>query len=163
MAAFLAAVLVSGTLAAAPLGAQGRRTIVVPQPLVVVAHRDLTFGNVLPGIPTAIDARDVVHAALFEIQGPEDAAVRVEFVLPTALTASGSGVLPIAFSANDGNAAHTLTPSASGFSPHLPLISTLGTGGRIYVRLGGTVQPGLPQVGGAYTATIYLTVYDIST
>lgn len=158
----LAAVVLSATVAAAPAPAQGRRTIVVPHPLVVIARSNLTFGNVLPGIRSSVDARDVVHAALFEIQGPSETTVRVEFVLPDAMRNETGGMFPIFFDADDGNASHTLTPGA-GFSPNAPLISTLGAEGRIFVRLGGSVQPNRPQAAGAYSAIIYLTVYDIST
>jgi hypothetical protein len=163
-AVLLAAALTAlSTASVAPVAAQGRRTVVVPQPLVVITHRDLTFGNVLPGIPMAVNARDIERAALFEVRGPEDAVVRLEFVLPDNMRNDRGGLFPIIFAATDGNASFTLTPSPGGFSPNAPLISTLGTEGRIYIRLGGSVQPGLPQQGGAYSATIHLTVFDVST
>ena len=55
------------------------------RPLTALALNDLTFGTVLPGIPSSVAANDAAHAGLFEIQGPAGASVRVDFVLPSAL------------------------------------------------------------------------------
>jgi hypothetical protein len=145
-----------------PLEAQVNRAR-VPRSLLVVAHNDLTFGTVFPGVSAAVGVHDPRRAALFEIEGPADAAVRVELLLPSVLTTTGGAELPIGFGPGDGFAdfSRGWPPRGSVFNPHGPLISTLGPNGRLYVRLGGRVQPALPQVGGAYRGTIYLTVYDI--
>jgi hypothetical protein len=89
----------------------------------------------------------------------------VEFVLPTALIGAGGALLPVSFGPTDGFAdfSRGRPPRGVAFNPHAPLISSLGPNGRIWVRLGGTVLPGRPQAGGAYSATIFVTVYDIST
>jgi hypothetical protein len=69
---------------ASPLQAQRRQMPMrgVP-PLMALALHDLTFGTVLPGIPSTVSVNDPLHAGLFEIKGPANASVRVELVLPT--------------------------------------------------------------------------------
>ena len=148
------------------LHAQGVRNRVVPVPdrLMALARADLRFRNVLPGIPQSISPRQGDRAALFEIQGPSGAAVRVELVLPEALvtTHETPARMPISFGAADGFYSRSENLEAGQvFHPLLPLITTLGEGGRLFVRLGGTVRPGLPQAGGEYHAEIMLIVYDI--
>jgi hypothetical protein len=150
---------------AAPLGAQaaarGFRTPV--RPLAAVALSDLTFGTVLPGIPATIGVLDHRHAALFQVEGPADATVRIELVLPSALAGAGGALLPIAFGPGDGFAdfSRGQPPRGTSFDPNGPLLSTLGPNGRLWVRLGGTVLPGRPQAGGWYSGTIFVTVYDL--
>jgi hypothetical protein len=152
---------------ALPLHAQGARSRAVPMPenrLMALARMDLRFRSVLPGIPQSISPRQGDRAALFEIQGPSGAAVRVELLLPEALVTGDEPFarLPISFGAADGFYARTENLEiGQAFHPLLPLITTLGDGGRLFVRLGGTVRPGLPQAGGAYRAEITLIVYDI--
>jgi hypothetical protein len=149
---------------ALPLAAQARppRVLVVP-PLLAIALNDLTFGSVLPGIPSAVSPLDVHRAGQFEVTGPAGASVRVEFVLPSALTADGGARLPISFGAGDGLAdfSREHLPHGIVFDPHAPVIGTLSADGRLFLRLGATALPGRPQAGGTYRATISLTVYDL--
>jgi hypothetical protein len=162
------------TLAAAALAAgcvtslraqAGPRRVAVPISLLAIALNDLEFTGVLPGIPKSVNVHDPRYSALFEIQGQPNASVRVELVLPGALSASAGAMLPIVFGPGDGFADYSRgqTPLGVTFNPYAPLISTLSTTGQIYVRLGGTVLPGRPQNGGEYRATIILTVYDLGT
>lgn len=156
-----AAALAPGSLV--PLLAQGPpRRAQVPNHLLALARSNLTFGTVLPGIPSSVNAHDPHRSALFEIRGPSGAAVRVELVLPDALTNDVGGLLPILFGSADGFAfSHEGADIGIVFNPHNPLIGTLGAGGRMFVRLGGTVLPGRPQTGGSYFASIMLVVYDL--
>ncbi len=134
-----------------------------PRPLLALAHSDLRFGTVLPGIPARVNARDLGHAALFEVRGPFGAAVRIELLLPSALDGLGDALLPISFGPGDGLAGFTRdSPSSLSFNPANPLIATLGPNGSLWVRLGGTVLPGRPQLGGPYSGTIVITVFDLS-
>jgi hypothetical protein len=158
------AALAALAASAAPLRGQARTP--PASPLFAVSLSDLTFGIVLPGIPTSVNVFDHEHAALFELQGVADIPVRVELVLPVALVSHDGGhFLPINFGPGDGFAdfSRGKPPRGIAFDPHAPLNSALGPNGRLWVRLGGTVTPGRPQRGGAYSATIYLTVYDLST
>jgi hypothetical protein len=130
--------------------------------LQVLAHNDLTFGTVLPGVSVHVNPRDAMRAALFEIQGPGGAAIRIELLLPDAMTANETSRMPLFFGAESGTFGITRGPQESlDFNPLNPLITTLSHEGRLYVRLGGTAQPARPQDGGSYRATILLTVFDI--
>jgi hypothetical protein len=153
-----------GTALPHPAAAQVSRIPgAVPRPFMAIAHRDLTFGQVLPGIPEAVRPDDLRHAGLFEIQGSADAAVRVEFLLPDALVAPFGALLPIAFGHGDGFAdfSHGRPPRGLRFDPRTPLITTLGPNGRLLIRLGGTVSPTRDQPGGPYHAAVSITVYDL--
>jgi hypothetical protein len=142
---------------------QVRPPRIVPSALLALAVRDLSFGTVLPGVPSSVPAHDPLRAGLFQIEGPADASVRVEFVLPAALVSLSGDLLTVSFGPQDGFAdfSHGRPPRGVVFDPRSPLITTLGPNGRLFVRLGGTVLPALPQPGGAYHATIFLTVYDL--
>lgn len=161
--AVTAMALAGATVAPAQVGPP--RRLVVPVFLQVTARNDLTFGTVLPGIRTAINPHDVHRAGLFEIQGPANASVRIEFTLPAALTADGGGYLPLTFAAGDGysDVSPGGPPHGVTFDPRAALVTTLSADGRLFVRLGGSVQPLVPQLGGAYRATITLSVFDLGT
>jgi hypothetical protein len=151
-------------LGVAPLRAQSRVVPVVP-PLLALAVNSLSFGTIFPGIPVSVSAADAHKAGLFQVQGPAGASVRVEFVLPAALVADDGARLPVIFGPRDGFAdfSGALAPHGLSFDPHAPVIGSLGDAGRLFLRIGGTALPARPQSGGAYRATIYLTVYDLGT
>ena len=149
---------------ASALRAQARppRTLVVP-PLLAIALSDLSFGTVLPGVPVSVSVNDVHGSGQFELQGPADASVRLEFTLPPALTSEHGAQLTVRFGAGDGlvSASRDHLLHARLFDPHGPVITTLGADGHLFVRLGGTALPDRPQEAGSYHATISLTVFDL--
>lgn len=148
-----------------PVTAQAGPFPLVPRPRVFMAVplRDLTFGEVLPGIPEAVSVDHPRQAGMFEIQGIPDGTVRLEFLLPEALVSTEGAAMPIAFGPSDGYAdfSRGRPPRGSKFDPHLPLVAALGPNGRLIVRLGGTVSPTRGQPRGEYQATIALTVFDL--
>lgn len=148
---------------ASGLWAQAGPASAVVRPLLALAHNDLSFGYVLPGVPSTVNVHDPRHAALFEIQGPAEASVRVELLLPSALRSAAGDLLPVSFGPEDGYSdfSRGRPPRGTVFDPHGPLISSLGPNGKVYVRLGGTVTPARPQASGVYSATIFLTVFDL--
>jgi hypothetical protein len=114
------------------------------------------------GIPSTVLTTDVRGAGLFEINGSQHEAVRVEFLLPESLNSDDGHELPISFGPGDGAAATDMGRfHGVGFDPRQPLIATLGANGKLYIRLGGTVRPGHRQAAGTYRATVYLSVFDI--
>jgi hypothetical protein len=133
------------------------------EPLTVEAVNDLWFGTVLPGIPVSVSPRDPRHSGQFEVEGPKDADVRIEFSLPAALVSDHGALLPVSFGPGDGFADFSRgTPwHGKAFNPHSPLIRELGPNGRLFLRLGGTVKPVQTQSGGDYSATISMTVYNL--
>lgn len=149
---------------ASPLQAQRRLVPVhIAPPLIAEAVNDLSFGLVLPGIPASIKTGDPYHSGQFEIEGPRDASVRVEFTLPRALVSERGAQLDIRFGPFDGYAdfSHGHPSRGRVFDPHRPVIRELGPNGRLHLRLGGTVFPERGQAGGAYSATISMTVYNL--
>lgn len=148
---------------AAPAAAQRDAAIfVVPRPLVAIARNDLRFGEVFPGIPTSINPGDPKHAGLFEIRGADFGAVRIELMLPTALTSMNSQEIPLSFGPGDGAAASDQGGYQSiPFDPRQPLITTLGTDGKLFIQLGGTALPIRSQMDGTYRATITLSIFDL--
>jgi len=158
-----AAVLALTTGAAtARAAAQVVPDAVKTRPFTVIAHRDLTFGEVLPGIAETILSSDPGHHGLFEIQGTPGSPVRVEFVLPFALRSPAGAELPMGFDQGDGQADFNKARfKGTYFDPRAPLVSELGPNGKLWVRLGGTVYPTRDQAGGAYAATISITVFDL--
>lgn len=158
-------VLLAASLGAAapPAAAQ----FVVPEdphgkPFMAFSQRDLTFGQVFPGIMESVLSSDPRHAGLFEIQGTPESPVRVEFVLPDALHSALGALLPIEFRHGDGQADFSRGRfQGVFFDPRTPLVTDLGPNGKLWVRLGGTVLPTRDQAGGAYYATISITVFDL--
>jgi hypothetical protein len=149
---------------ASPLRAQALPSHGKPRPpLLALAINDLSFGTVLPGIPSSVSVRDPRHAGLFEIQGQPDACMRIEFILPTALTSEQGALMPISFGPGDGftDFSRGRPPRGRYFDPHRPVVESLGPNGRLYVRIGGTVRPGRPQASGTYSATISLTINNL--
>jgi hypothetical protein len=132
-------------------------------PLLAMAVNDLSFGTVLPGIPFSVTVRDPSHSGLFEIQGPAGGSVRIEFVLPTALTSEQGALMPVSFGPRDGFAdfSRGRPPRGHAFDPHAPVLESLGPNGRLFVRIGGTVRPERSQASGRYSATISLTIFNL--
>lgn len=132
-------------------------------PFMAIAHRDLTFGQVLPGIPERVRPDDMRQAGLFEIQGSKNGTVRVEFLLPDALVSPFGAELPIDFGYGDGYAdfRHGTPKHGQRFDPRAPVVTSLGPNGRLLIRLGGTVTPSRDQAGGPYHAAVSITVYDL--
>lgn len=133
-------------------------------PFSVTPSSDLTFGTVLPGIPTAVPSTDATRAGTFEIRGESNASVRIEMILPPAMISASAAQIPLAFGPNDGSASSNRGQgNRILFDPWQPLITVLGRNGRLYVRIGGTAQPASAQAPGSYSAIISLTVYNLGT
>lgn len=165
--------LVRATLVAAglamsiPVPADGQAVPPAGRPgtFMAIAQRDLTFGEVLPGIPETVLTENPRQSGLFEIRGVRGGTVRVEFLLPAALVSMHGALLPLQFGPMDGYAdlSRGHPPRGIRFDPRTPLVAVLGPNGRLMVRLGGTVIPSRTQAGGEYHATIALTVFDLGT
>lgn len=130
--------------------------------LVAIAHRDLRFGTVLPGINSSIRPYQLRRAGLFEVRGRRNTSIRIDLALPATMTSTGGHEMPLVFGSGDAIAAPTPDQfPATWFNPHDPLVTVLGFFGRLFVALGGTVEPARGQAGGAYSATISLSVYNL--
>ncbi len=139
-------------LLAAPLLAQGK-------PLTVTGVRGLTFGAVLPGVPSVILRTDPANSGQFDIKGPKGGPVLLSFVLPLSMTGPGGALMPIVFGASDAGFSSTQSiGSQVGFDPKQPTTVTFPNNGSASVFVGATANPATNQRAGAYTGTITLTV-----
>lgn len=137
----------------APLAAQGGR------PVTATGSQGITFGTVFPGVVTTVSRTDALNAGQFQIRGARGAQVQVVFTLPAAMTGPGGASMPLVFGAGDAGYAQTnAIASATAFDPRVPLVTTLSQQGRLFLYLGGQIQPPAQLAPGAYTATITVTV-----
>lgn len=132
--------------------------------LTVLGQNNLDFGTVLPGTDKSVDKATLGSAGDFHVQGNNSAEVTLDFTLPAQLDHStiATAAMPILFVATDGS-----YDDESGGGQSSPTgvidpraISTLdlGPSGQLDIWIGGTVQPGLTQTGGDYSADLTLTV-----
>ena len=129
------------------------------QPVAAVGTQDLTFGIVLPGLPTAVSRLDAANSGQYEIRGERRTEVRVDLTLPATLDSPTGATMPLQFGAGDGGfSARPAIRSSQVFDPRAPLVTNLSPSGRLYIWLGGTVLPAPTQEQGNYAATIILTV-----
>lgn len=126
---------------------------------MVTGARNLTFGTVLPGVPSVILRTDAANSGQFDIRGPNQGMVLLTFVLPVALTGPAGALMPLTFGASDAGYSQAQSfGSQVGFDPRQPFTATLGINGRGFVFVGATASPAANQRAGGYTATLTLTV-----
>ncbi len=130
--------------------------------LSIIGTHDLQFATVLPGVNKAVNKATLGSAGEFHIQGNNNAEITLDFTLPVELNHETQAVtMIILFNATDAS-----YDDESGGGQSLPAgiidprgIATLDLGptGQMDIWIGGTVQPGLTQTGGDYSADIVLT------
>jgi hypothetical protein len=127
--------------------------------ITVVAIRDLTFGTVIVGVPTAVPPDDPVRSGQFEISGsrPSDQLV-FQFTLPNQLAGPAGATMPISFGATDALASSIVPASRRSFDPRAPATFRVNTRNPFSIFIGGTVAPPAGQRAGTYTGLILLTV-----
>jgi hypothetical protein len=121
--------------------------------------RDLTFGTVVPGVPSTVARTDMTNTGRFDLAGSPLAQVQLTFTLPLTMAGPAGATMPISFGGGSGG--FSWFPSAFlmvGFDPSTPFTSRLGLNGRAYVFLGGTASPAPTQRAGNYAGQITLTV-----
>ena len=123
----------------------------------VVGARDLTFGTVIPGVPTTVLQNDAVRAGQFRISGVLVRNVTITFTLPTVMTRIGApaATMPLTF-LNNSAGFTTVFQGNTPFNPNTPYNETVVLNATI--TLGGRVTPSPTQLGGNYTANIVMTV-----
>jgi hypothetical protein len=137
-----------------------------PHSQTVTGINNLTFGNVLPGVPKTISKRTAGAAAEYSVTGNAGYQVLIDFSLPTHLKDNGNSLL-ISFSATDcaidsSDPGDQSSPAWDDRDPRNTLTATLGSGG-LTIWLGGRAQPSAQQPSGNYTAEIILTVSPAGT
>lgn len=125
--------------------------------LMVSGTRDLTFGLVLPPVPTVVAPGDASRSGAFDIVAAQGDRLRVRLTLPNTLAGSAGATLAISFARGDaiglipGQAPVVMNPSAT-------KIFNLGPQDRMQILLGGQVSPTGTQAAGSYAGTVVLTV-----
>jgi hypothetical protein len=148
----------------------GNATATVLAVLAVTSTNDLTFGNVLQGVPKTASKTVDAEAGIFQITGAGGQEISMYMQLPDFLwnsTGNSEDRLVVTFDATDADLDTTAagTPAAHGAGaivdqdPHsLPDTVMGGTDNILQIFLGGTVHPAVDQRAGSYTADIVLTV-----
>jgi hypothetical protein len=127
----------------------------VPPAMTVTGLRNLSFGNVLPGVPRTV-AATAATSGRFQIDGIGGANVRLTFFLPANLQ-NGPNNLPIGswtgcrdFNTTVGGCI-AFTPTGG---PGTSIV--LHPSGNLFLWVGGTVSPSGTQAAGLYSGTITL-------
>lgn len=135
--------------------AQGQTSLVV-RPL-----QDLTFGFLLPGVATSVDAATITQSGQIQIEAPIGTNFQVQYTLPTAMSGAGT-TLPVSFGNTDGGAAPTSSPaSMQRFNPATATRWRLATTTRATFFLGGRASPRVGQPVGSYTAPVVVTIINL--
>jgi len=127
----------------------------------VRAVRALTFGTVIPGVPSVVLRTDPLNSGQFEIRGGQFLTIiRLTFTLPSVLNGPTGATMPLTFATNDaGYSFINSINSQTAFNPHQPYTTVKGIGGGATgVFLGGRVTPAVNQRAGSYTGTVVLSV-----
>lgn len=126
---------------------------------------DLTFGNVLGGVPKKIDKATPGPAAEYLVTGIAGSDVTIEFTLPTYMNDGTYNMQMIFFNTDcsmDSSASPDQTsPDYNNLDPWDVISYAIGSGG-ITIWLGGKVIPRLLQDPGSYTADVVITVTFIA-
>lgn len=135
-------------------------------PLQVQGRQDLTFGDLLGGLPRYIPPTDPANAAQFRVQGRGATEMILSFILPNGLTGPGGANLPLSFGPTDGGLSYSgnVTDQIP-FDPLSPLLIVLPPGGgaqRAHIFLGGTATPPGQSPLGAYSGSIVLTLATVT-
>lgn len=121
----------------------------------VTGIRNLTFGNVIPGVPTTVLQTDAVRSGQFRIAGVIVRNVVISFTLPTAMNGPLGATMPITFT-NTSAGFTTVFQGNTPFNPNTPYNETVVFNATI--TLGGRVNPSPTQRAGNYSANIIMTV-----
>jgi hypothetical protein len=121
----------------------------------VTANRDLQFGAVTRGIPSAVPPSDPIKSGQWTITAPAGTKVQLRITEPTNLIGPGSATMPYTFGNSD---AFVQTPAGSPgfFNPSTHHNFTFSGTTTAIVRLGGRVSPGAAQASGPYANTVIL-------
>lgn len=136
-------------------------TVAEGQTLVVRPLQNLTFGFLLPGVPTTIDPTQIILSGQIQLEAPIGTNFEIRYTLPAAMNGAGT-TLPLTFANNAGGAAPSANPAAMlRFNPANPARFRLATTTRATFFLGGRAAPRVGQPVGPYTAPIIVTITNL--
>jgi hypothetical protein len=129
--------------------------------LVVRPLQNLTFGFLLPGVPTTVDAAQITLSGQIQVEAPLNTNFQVQYTLPTVMNGAGT-TLPVTFGTTAGGAAPSANPAAmQRFNPAAATRWQLVTTTRATFFLGGRAAPRVGQPVGSYTAPIVVTITNL--
>lgn len=131
------------------------------QTLVVRPIQNLTFGFLLPGVATTIDAAQITLSGQIQVEAAIGTSFEIRYTLPANMIGAGT-TLPVTFGNNAAGAAPSANPAAMiRFNPANPSRFQLVTTTRATFYLGGRAVPRAGQPVGAYTAPIIVTITNL--
>lgn len=127
--------------------------------VTITPIRDLAFGPVIVGVPTAVGPSHPTRSGQFQFTVPPLSRVQIRFTtLPDQLDGPAGAQLPITFGNDDAMTVGTGPLSVpSTFNPKATRAFVV-TSATTNVFIGGTVTPAASQPQGNYASTITLTV-----
>ncbi|MBC7842282.1 MAG: hypothetical protein H7099_08210 [Gemmatimonadaceae bacterium] len=129
--------------------------------LTVRPIQNLSFGFLLPGVPSSVDAATVTRSGQIQVEAPLGTNFQVRYTLPTVMNGPGT-TMPLTFGTTDGGAAPTANPaSMQRFNPATATRWQLVTTTRATFFLGGRAAPRVGQPVGGYTAPIIVTITNL--
>jgi hypothetical protein len=126
------------------------------------AKVNLGFEDVFAGYSETTVYTESIAGRVRITTNADNRTVRVTFTLPSTLTRTGGGSIPITFSSTSAaykvlNTTDLSTTGATTFNPATPLTRSMGSNRRLIIWLGGTVSPPGSAPAGTYNGTITIT------
>jgi len=130
-------------------------------PLAVQGRQDVSFGELIRGVPTEVAPGDPLNSGWFRIR-LGNRTVQVSFILPGELTGPGGAGIPLDFVAghaafSPGDTDTDLIP----FDPSHPAVFSGNGSPWTRVYLGGRATPPSNSPVGIYSGSIVLVVADL--
>jgi hypothetical protein len=122
----------------------------------VVPVQQLTFGNLVPGVPEVVTVNDVARRAMIALSGSN--AVDVTFLLPAALESMAGGRIPLQFGTADGGLMSTAVALPMPVNPHESRRVVLVPDHAVHLLLGGVALPARGQAPGHYAARVIVLI-----
>jgi uncharacterized protein DUF4402 len=132
--------------------------------MTITTLRDLNFGSVPKGVATTV-LPTAAGAGEWQVDGNRNALVTITFTLPTILNniqAAPGSTMPISFSATSAIWNRSTNNPAAGtvFNPNVGTTGRFGPPAtpRLFIWVGGTVNPAANVKPGIYQGTIIVTL-----
>lgn len=131
--------------------------------LIVRPVQNLSFGLLIPGVPTVVDALQFTRSGHIEVGATIGAIFEIRYTLPTVMNGPGA-TLPLVFGTSSAGASASRTPSTLiRFNPNAAASFRFVTTDRASFFLGGEARPAIGQALGNYSAPIIVTITNLGT
>jgi len=124
---------------------------------ISITTTDLNFGSVVRNVSKTITPGGS-GSGKFEVTGEAGKEVQFSFIVPTYIS---SGSNELSYSCSNSEAKYSTdasgTPGTT-FSPLSTITTNLSSSGKLYVFIGGKLQPTSSQAAGSYSGTITMSI-----